>query len=199
MRVRATVDQQGRIEMTWRPIQLLRNQTQLRLALAPSPISADEISLFHKTTARTLYDAARAACPEADDTVLWNQRGEITETTIANLVVQKNGVLLTPAAACGLLPGTLRARLLERGILREAVLTVEDLLQAERLFTINSVQRWRPAIVLTDTPNSRATANVCRPVPEALAQPPTYADRYQKHSHRNNQDHRKRKSTRKAR
>lgn len=147
MRVRATVDREGRIEMTWRSISLLRNTTPLRLALAPSPVSADESRLFHKTTDRTLYDAARAACPQADDTVLWNHRGEITETTIANLVVLKNGKLVTPAANCGLLPGTLRARLLERGILHEARLTVADLLQTERIFTINSVQRWRTAIL----------------------------------------------------
>src|SRR5690606_9109172 len=44
-----------------------------------------------------------------------------------NLVVRTDGVSWTPPLACGLLPGVLRAELLERGELRERVLHRGDL------------------------------------------------------------------------
>jgi para-aminobenzoate synthetase/4-amino-4-deoxychorismate lyase len=52
------------------------------------------------------------------------------------------GRRLTPAAASGLLPGTFRELLLERGEIAEAVLPVEALARASRLWFVNSVRRW---------------------------------------------------------
>ena len=79
--------------------------------------------------------------------LLRNTRGEVTESCRANLVVALDGRLLTPQAACGLLPGTFRARLLRRGVIAEASLTPEDLTRADRLWLINSVRLWMPAIL----------------------------------------------------
>ena len=72
--------------------------------------------------------------------LLWNDRGEVTESTIANLVVRLGGELLTPPAESGLLAGTERAALLVRGEVREARLSRDDVARAERLFLINSVR-----------------------------------------------------------
>jgi para-aminobenzoate synthetase / 4-amino-4-deoxychorismate lyase len=113
-----------------------------RIELAARPVSSGDVFLFHKTTHRAAYAAARAERPEADDVVLWNERGEITESTIANVVMDAGGELLTPARACGLLAGTLRAELLAAGSIREAVITMDQLRQARRLWLINSVQGW---------------------------------------------------------
>jgi para-aminobenzoate synthetase/4-amino-4-deoxychorismate lyase len=48
--------------------------------------------------------------------------------------------LLTPALVCGLLPGTLREQLLQRGEAREAILTLRDLEVADKIFLGNSVR-----------------------------------------------------------
>jgi para-aminobenzoate synthetase/4-amino-4-deoxychorismate lyase len=72
-----------------------------------------------------------------------NERDEVTEGTIHNLVVEKDGRLVTPPVACGVLPGTLRQELLERGVLVEKVVSREALLAARRLWLINSVRGWR--------------------------------------------------------
>lgn len=117
----------------------------VQLALDSHPVASDDEFLRHKTTRRDRYDEARTRYPETDDVILWNERGEVTETTIANLVLEIDGASVTPAASSGLLPGTLRAELLADGRIVERVVTLDDLHRADRLWTINSVRGWTPA------------------------------------------------------
>lgn len=112
--------------------------TPYRVKLAARPIQSNNRFLYHKTTQREVYEQARLA--DCEDVLLWNERGEVTESAIANLVVQKNGDWLTPPVECGLLPGTARAQLLAAGKIREAVIRVEDLPLCEMLFLLNSVR-----------------------------------------------------------
>lgn len=100
-----------------------------RLGLAPEPVDAGDPFLFHKTTRRARWDAASAEAARLglDDMVFVNRDGFLTETTRANLFVERDGRLLTPRAAHGLLPGVLRRELLETGRAVEADLRVEDL------------------------------------------------------------------------
>ncbi len=116
-----------------------------QLALAAEPVDSTDPFLRHKTTRRAVYDSARAAHPTADDVLLWNERGELTESTLANLVIRMNGELITPPLSCGLLPGTYRAELLSRGRVREGIITIDALRQADAIFLINSVRGWLPA------------------------------------------------------
>ena len=91
----------------------------VRLELAAGPIDAADVFLYHKTTHRAVYAAAQAGCREGDDVLLYNQRGEVTETALGNIVVRCGNDLWTPPVSCGLLPGTYRARLLAEGKIRE--------------------------------------------------------------------------------
>ena len=113
-----------------------------RLRLAADPVDPSDEFLYHKTTNRVVYERARR--PDCDDVVLWNPAGEVTETTIANLVVEDvaRARRVTPPIACGLLPGTLRAELLATGEVSEAVVTVEQLKRAPRFWLVNSVRGW---------------------------------------------------------
>ncbi|MGV3516254.1 chorismate-binding protein [Luteitalea sp.] len=115
-----------------------------RVALAPTPVDTRSPLLFNKTTRREVYDEARAARPDVDDVLLWNARGELTEGTIANLVVELDGVRVTPPIASGLLPGVFRADLLARGEIEERVVLVSDLARASRLWLVNSLREWMP-------------------------------------------------------
>lgn len=123
-----------------------------RLRLARTPVSSDDLFLRHKTTRRDVYDAARAACPDCEDVLLWNERGELTETTTDNLILVIDGAPLTPSLSSGLLPGTCREDLLESGRLREAILTRDDLKRASAIYTINSVRGKRLAVWLDAGP-----------------------------------------------
>ncbi len=118
--------------------------TPVRVALASEPVDSADIFLRHKTSRREVYEHALARHPEAQDVLLWNERRELTETCSANLVLEMDGRKLTPALLSGLLPGTYRAHLLERGEIEERVLPLESLERASGIFLINSVRRlWR--------------------------------------------------------
>uniref|UniRef100_UPI0012E1CF56 aminodeoxychorismate synthase component I n=1 Tax=Sandarakinorhabdus oryzae TaxID=2675220 RepID=UPI0012E1CF56 len=98
----------------------------LPVALAPLPVSPDDWRLCHKTSDRAFYDDARRASG-AGEVVFVRPDGLVTEGSFTNVFVERDGRLLTPPAALGLLPGILRARLLAEGRAVEAELTVADL------------------------------------------------------------------------
>jgi para-aminobenzoate synthetase/4-amino-4-deoxychorismate lyase len=120
-------------------------QRSLRVCLAPEPVDSSNRFLFHKTTNRKIYDEACAARPDCDDVILWNERGEVTESTVANVVVSIDGQLYTPPLESGLLAGTLRSELLVKGRIRERFIRVEELQEISHFFLINSVRKWTPA------------------------------------------------------
>lgn len=117
------------------------------LCVDPEPVDSSEPTLFHKTTDRRRYDERARRHPHADDVILVNEREEVTETTRANLAVRLQGKWLTPAICCGLLPGVERARLLARGEIVEAVVTVAQLREAGAVATFSSLRGWRKAFV----------------------------------------------------
>ena len=63
-------------------------------------------------------------------------------------MVDLNGELLTPPVECGLLAGTFRADLLEQGKIREEIITKEKLKNSDRIYIINSVRKWREAVLI---------------------------------------------------
>ena len=119
----------------------------MEVPLDPVPVDSGNPFLAHKTTQRAAYQASTSRFPYAGDVLLQNERAELTETSRGNLVVEIDGELLTPAAHCGLLPGTFRADLLDKGTIAEAILTPSDLDRASKVWMINSVRGWVPIAV----------------------------------------------------
>lgn len=146
-KVRLIGDRAGRFTAT---AELLRPMPwPVALWLPPHPIDRRDPRLYHKTTARAPYAAALAGAQAAGcaDALLWNDRGEITETTTANVALWRNGRWATPPVHAGLLAGTFRAELLDRGVLHEEPITVDEARAAPQIWLLNSVRRWRPAVV----------------------------------------------------
>jgi len=114
------------------------------------PVPSGHEFLFHKTTVREVYDDARARFPGAPDVLLFNEVGELTETTIGNIVLDLDGDLVTPPVSCGLLPGTFRAELLATGAVAERVVGRADLDRARATWMVNSVRGWVPIVPVTD-------------------------------------------------
>jgi para-aminobenzoate synthetase/4-amino-4-deoxychorismate lyase len=83
------------------------------------------------------------ASTEFDDLIFWNQDGFITETGIANVVIDmSDGRLVTPPVHCGLLAGVLRSCLLKEAVLQEEMISLEQLRSARAVYLINSVRGW---------------------------------------------------------
>lgn len=69
-----------------------------------------------------------------------NNSGELLETSIGNLVLKINGKLYTPPISLGILPGIYRQHLLETGQVKEKIMTLADLNQAEAIYGCNAVR-----------------------------------------------------------
>ena len=146
-RVRLLLHRDGRVELQAQPLDA-SIPVPLRVGLAPWAVASGDAFLYHKTTRREVYDRARELRPDCDDVLLYNERNELTESCMANVVVMRDGQGVTPPVSCGLLNGTYRAFLIERGEIREGVVRLDELPRAERLFLINSVRQWMPAVLL---------------------------------------------------
>ena len=98
----------------------------IAVSLAPLPVAPDDIRLRYKTSDRRFYDEARRANPTFE-TIFVDPAGKLTEGSFTNIFVERDGRLLTPPATHGLIPGILRAKLIEEGRAVEADLTPVDL------------------------------------------------------------------------
>ena len=66
------------------------------------------------------------------------------------MVIEIDGARVTPPVTCGLLAGVFRESLLERGDIQEAAITVADLRRADKIFLVNSVRKWVPAVLVDE-------------------------------------------------
>lgn len=138
-RLRLLLSKSGALAVTAAPLGKSAPQP-LVARLSDLAVDSGNPLLRHKTTARDLHAAAFVRAQPCFDVILRNERGELTEGSFTNLFVERDGLLLTPPVSSGLLPGVLRAELLEGGQAREQVLHVEDLDDADAVYLGNSLR-----------------------------------------------------------
>jgi para-aminobenzoate synthetase/4-amino-4-deoxychorismate lyase len=95
------------------------------VALAALPVMASDFRLRHKTSDRRFWAAARES--NAYEMAFIDRDGFLTEGSFTSIFVARDGVLVTPPLARGLLPGVLRAELIASGRAVEGDLTPADL------------------------------------------------------------------------
>ncbi len=174
LKVRLTMSESGKIYVVSQSMSRAEPATPIRVAIAAEPVDDGDPFLYHKTTNRRVYEDRLNQLSGYDDVLLYNQRGELTECCIGNVVVERNGEHLTPRRDCGLLAGTYRAELLESDRIREAVIGVEELYSADSLFMINSVRRWVKLELVGDP--AEAVRASCRPTIDSLRRCPWVTD-----------------------
>lgn len=157
-RVRLQVNKHGQVKITSAPLegppsefQSKPQPTPRRIGIAKTPVDSSQMLLRHKTNRRDVYERARCERPDCDDVILWNEANEVTETTIANLVVELDGEWVTPPVSSGLLPGIGRAILLEQGLIQEKRVRLDDLKKASGFATVSSLRGWCLAVLDQDT------------------------------------------------
>lgn len=150
-RLRLLVSHRGEVRAELHPFDV-QPGAPLLAVLAGDPVSSDDPFLHHKTTRREIYDARRRAHPEYAEVLLRNERGELTEFTTGNVVVELKTRRWTPPRECGLLPGVFREELLERGAIAERVLDADDLASASRVWLVNSLREWVPVTMAWPRP-----------------------------------------------
>ncbi len=145
-RLRIVLERSGRHRVETYPLDEL--PAQVRLAVSVERVSSSDPFLCHKTTRRAVYERARAAHPEADDVLLINERDEVVETTIANLLYRMDGRWYTPPLTSGGLPGIGRQALVADHTVSERVLPLDELRECAEFAVVNSLRGRRPAEIL---------------------------------------------------
>ena len=120
----------------------------LTVWIDPEPLAeAGTVRCVHKTTDRAHYRRRydRALGAGADEAVLVNGRGEVTEGTRTSVWALRDGRWLTPPLASGGLAGVMRGHLLDsRADCAESVLTPDLLRQSDALALSNALRGWMP-------------------------------------------------------
>jgi len=139
-KVRLLISQNGSFEA--QADEIFPIQQPVCANIATAPVQSTNTFLYHKTTNREVYNNLKRNEPGVFDTLLWNERNEITEFTIGNIILELNGELYTPPIDSGLLNGTFREKLLDEGKINERIIYVRELKEASRIWLINSVRKW---------------------------------------------------------
>jgi para-aminobenzoate synthetase/4-amino-4-deoxychorismate lyase len=144
-RVRLLLAQGGALAIEVAPMPAAFDRP-LRVAIVPLPVDPSDFRLRHKTSDRGFYDAARIAAG-TDEVVFARPDGRLTEGSFTSLFVPRpgGGPLATPPLAAGLLPGVLRAQLIDSGRAIEANLSQDDV--PEQFFVGNALRGLMPAVV----------------------------------------------------
>ncbi|MBY0571019.1 MAG: chorismate-binding protein, partial [Burkholderiaceae bacterium] len=145
-RLRLAINAQGQIAVTSGVLAPLNAHP--RVMLAQQAISSDELFLQHKSSIRQRYDEAWKAAEAygAFDMLFFNEQGHLTEGGRSNVLIQKQGVWLTPPLSDGVLPGVMRSVLLEEPEfqqqyrVREQSLTLADLDNADQIMLCNALR-----------------------------------------------------------
>ena len=142
-RVRLLLAASGALAVEVGPM-LPADATPVEVALVQLPVTPADWRLRHKSSDRAFYDDARRTARTAE-VIFVRPDGLLTEGSYSSLFVRRDGVLVTPPLARGLLPGVLRAELLARGRAVEGDLIEADLTGGFLLG--NALRGLRPAIV----------------------------------------------------
>jgi branched-chain amino acid aminotransferase len=97
--------------------------------------------------------AREAAAADADDALMLNNAGRVASSTIANVFLEKDGTLITPALTEAILPGVMRAAVIRAakhlGVqIKEKQVRPADAANADGLFLTNSLRFIRPVAML---------------------------------------------------
>jgi para-aminobenzoate synthetase/4-amino-4-deoxychorismate lyase len=139
-KLRVLLDRQGNVTSKKTPLDKVK--PKIKIKLSSKRINPDNCFLYHKTTKRNLYDQElkKFRAQGFFEAIFTNIYGQLTEGAISNLFVLKNQKLYTPPVKSGLLPGVLRAHLLNQNKAQEKILYLKDLLEADRIYIGNSLR-----------------------------------------------------------
>ncbi|MBU1006492.1 MAG: aminotransferase class IV, partial [Candidatus Omnitrophica bacterium] len=148
-RVRLVMDSRGRTEISF--LKLTACTERARLRFSDKKVLSGDIFLYHKTTNRDLYDKEHKkwAGKGYADVIFTNEKNQVTEGAISNIIIKKKGNYYTPPVECGLLDGVFRGSLFSgrKITIKEKVLYKDDVRKADEIYIVNSVRGMRKAVL----------------------------------------------------
>lgn len=142
-KIRILLDEKGIITLESEKIFSENLFQTIKIAVSDKPVDVNTPFVYHKTTNRTIYDQIKKRFSKYDEVILWNQKNEVTEGSYSNIVVKIKHEFFTPPVSCGLLDGTFRQYLLDKGKIKEKIIKLDELDNADEIYMINSIRKWR--------------------------------------------------------
>lgn len=141
-KVRLLLDKEGNLKIEYYKITQDSLLAEKYIAISKDRVDPERLFLYHKTTNRMFYDSEyKYYCSKGYfDVVFLNNRNEVTEGSISNIIIEINKKYYTPPLSSGLLPGIFREYLLKKHKVEEKIIFLEDLLKADKIFLCNSVR-----------------------------------------------------------
>ncbi|MCU0822665.1 MAG: aminodeoxychorismate synthase component I [Spirochaetes bacterium] len=138
-RVRVLLDKSGSISISNTLIGAPVNE--YTLTVSPKRTDSEDLFLYHKTTNRALYSAELEKARENNffDILFFNEKDELTEGSITNVYISKNGIVYTPPVRSGLLNGTVRQDLISKNKAVEKIITRDELETADAVYISNAI------------------------------------------------------------
>ena len=124
----------------------------LTLDTEPTPTMSLLALIENKTTSRSHYEMPmqrrQRSLKKREEVLLYNERGEVTEGTITNVLFLRSGTWVTPDCRSGLLNGVVRQSLLEAKKIEERLIKKEELVNGETVMMCNGVRGVFPATLV---------------------------------------------------
>lgn len=146
--IRITLSETGKFKLTHEDYIPVDN---MGIIISEHRLSDTVQNTDHKTSRRHFYDGERErlkALKGVDEVIFLNNENQICEGSFTSIFIEKDGNLFTPPISAGLLPGILRAELIEKGKASERQITEDDLHTADKLYVGNSLRGLMTASLL---------------------------------------------------
>ena len=140
--MRILLNETGDFEVEFKALQECKSDT---VRVSVLTVNSGDDFLRHKTTYRPYY---HVDYERFYDEIFFNEKGELTEGSRTNVVLEINGKLYTPPVECGLLNGIFRQNLLDEGLCVEKILYENDLRTASAIHCVNSVRGMKKVRLL---------------------------------------------------
>jgi len=141
-KTRLLLGKEGKVKIEYSRIHNERSHQDARVILSAYRTDPNNVFCFHKTTNRVLYDLEYKHYSSLGytDVLFLNNRNEVSEGAVSNLIIKKANKYYTPPITSGLLPGIFRNFMIKKHKVKEKVISLEDLLKADKIFVCNSVR-----------------------------------------------------------
>ncbi len=138
--IRILLHRDGSLEFSTRDFEIPRYPVSIKVS--DRRVNTTDVFLYHKTTNRGFFDKefSRAKSIGIYDFIFLNEKDEVSQGTITNIIIKKGDKLFTPPITSGLLNGCMRSFLLSTKQIKEKRLFLKDLYEADELYVMNSVR-----------------------------------------------------------
>jgi len=140
-KIRLTLAKWGRVSISLKEIN--GNTRNINVILSDNRIDIKNRFQYFKTTNRNVYDVElkKYSNNGFSDVIYLNEKGNVAEGARTNILIKTGENLITPPVEEGILDGCYRQMLVDQSLISEKSITLEQLINSEKVILINSVRK----------------------------------------------------------